>query len=351
MRDIAAPEIAPLLLAWYDSHARDLPWRVPPGSDARADPYRVWLSEVMLQQTTVAAVQGYFARFTARWPRIEDLAAAEDGDVMAEWAGLGYYARARNLLACARVLAENGGFPRDREGLLALPGVGPYTAAAIAAIAFDQPETVVDGNVERVMARLFDVHTPLPAAKPELTAHAARLTPRTRPGDYAQAVMDLGATICTPRSPACGICPLMARCAARQAGTAGSLPRKMRKPAKPIRLGIAYIGQRADGAWLLERRPARGLLGGMLGWPGTDWAEQTPPDAPPLHADWHSVPGEVRHTFTHFHLRLGLRVARLPMDAPGAFIPADQFNPADLPTLMRKAHHLGAAYLNRLEPS
>ena len=351
MRDIAAPEIAPLLLAWYDRHARDLPWRVPPGSDARPDPYRIWLSEVMLQQTTVAAVQGYFARFTARWPRIEDLAAAEDGDVMAEWAGLGYYARARNLLACARVLAEQGGFPRDRAGLLALPGVGPYTAAAIAAIAFDQCETVVDGNVERVMARLFDVHTPLPAAKPELTAHAARLTPRTRPGDYAQAVMDLGATICTPRSPACGICPLMALCAARQAGTAASLPRKTRKPGKPIRLGIAYIGQRADGAWLLERRPARGLLGGMLGWPGTDWAEQPPVDAPPLPADWHSVPGEVRHTFTHFHLRLMLRVARLPMDAPGVFIPADQFNPADLPTLMRKAHRLGAAHLSQLEAS
>lgn len=351
MRDTAAPEIAPLLLDWYDSHARDLPWRVPPGSDVCADPYRVWLSEVMLQQTTVAAVQEYFLRFTTRWPTIEALAAAEDADVMAEWAGLGYYARARNLLSCARVLSTKGGFPRDRDGLLNLPGIGPYTAAAIAAIAFDQPETVVDGNVERVMARLFDEHMPLPAAKPVLTAHAARLTPRTRPGDYAQAVMDLGATICTPRNPACGICPLMRHCAARVAGTAASLPRKTRKPAKPVRQGIAYIGQRRDGAWLLERRPARGLLGGMLGWPGTEWADASPDDAPPLVADWQAVPGEVRHTFTHFHLRLHLRVARLPMTAPGHFVAADLFNPADLPTLMRKAHVLGAAYLSRMEAS
>src|SRR6056297_2198124 len=187
------------LLAWYDSHARDLPWRVPPGSDARPDPYRIWLSEVMLQQTTIAAAKKYFDRFTSCWPNVADLAAAEDADVMGEWAGLGYYARARNLLKCARaIVADHGGrFPDTRAGLQALPGIGPYTAAAVAAIAFDRPETVVDGNVERVMARLYDIRTPLPAAKPALTARAAAMTPRDRPGCHAQAVMDLGATICT----------------------------------------------------------------------------------------------------------------------------------------------------------
>jgi A/G-specific adenine glycosylase len=217
------------LLDWYDRHARALPWRVPP-EDSRAglrpDPYRVWLSEVMLQQTTVAAVKDYFHRFTTRWPTVADLAAAEDGEVMGEWAGLGYYARARNLLKCARaVVADHGGvFPDTRDALLTLPGIGPYTASAIAAIAFGRPETVVDGNVERVMARLHDIHTPLPAAKPELTEAAAALTPQARPGDYAQAVMDLGATICTPRSPACGICPWRDPCRARVAGTAADLP-------------------------------------------------------------------------------------------------------------------------------
>lgn len=349
MRDAAAQSIAPVLLDWYDRHARILPWRVPPGCAERPDPYRIWLSEVMLQQTTVAAVTEYFHRFTARWPTVEALAAAEDADVMAEWAGLGYYARARNLLKCARAVAARGGFPRDRAGLQALPGIGPYTSAAIAAIAFDQPETVVDGNVERVMARLFDEHTPLPAAKPVLTELAAELTPAQRPGDYAQAVMDLGATICTPRSPACGICPLMAVCAARATGTAASLPRKTPKPTKPVRLGIAYLGQRIDGAWLMERRPDRGLLGGMLGWPGSDWRENSPTEAPPVDALWHDVPGEVRHTFTHFHLRLALRVARLPMDAPGTYVAPQSFDPRALATVMRKAHALGADYLKTLE--
>ena len=213
------PDAAPIagdLLAWYDAHARDLPWRVSPAARAagvRPDPYRVWLSEVMLQQTTVAAVRDYFHRFTTLWPDVSALAAAEDGEVMGEWAGLGYYARARNLLKCARFVADglNGRFPEDYDALLQLPGVGPYTAAAIAAIAFDRPETVMDGNVERVMARLHDIHTPLPAAKPTLKAQAAAHTPADRPGDYAQAVMDLGATICTPKSPACGICPLWRR--------------------------------------------------------------------------------------------------------------------------------------------
>ncbi|MGY6705787.1 A/G-specific adenine glycosylase [Roseinatronobacter sp.] len=347
MRDTAATTIPSRLLDWYDRHARDLPWRIPPHSGARPDPYRIWLSEVMLQQTTVAAVKAYFHRFTTRWPDVQALAAADDADVMAEWAGLGYYARARNLLKCARAVAARGGFPDTREGLQGLPGIGPYTSAAIAAIAFDHPETVVDGNVERVMARLFDEHTPLPAAKPVLTALAANLTPALRAGDYAQAVMDLGATVCTPRSPACGICPLMGDCAARVAGTAAMLPQKSRKAPKPVRLGTAYVGRRVDGAWLLERRPESGLLGGMLGWPGSAWAEMPPASVPPVAADWHPLGGEVRHTFTHFHLRLTLEVAHLPMTAQGLFVPAQDFTPTALPTVMRKAHTLAAPYFTR----
>ncbi|TCP61630.1 A/G-specific DNA-adenine glycosylase [Rhodovulum bhavnagarense] len=350
MRD---EDLSCALLVWYDAHARDLPWRVGPAARAagmRPDPYAVWLSEVMLQQTTVAAVRDYFHRFTRLWPDVAALAAAEDAQVMGEWAGLGYYARARNLLKCARVVAGemDGRFPDTREGLLALPGIGPYTAAAIAAIAFDRPETVVDGNVERVMSRLFAVQTPLPSAKPALTALAARLTPAQRPGDHAQAVMDLGATICTPKKPACGICPLRAPCAARQQGIAADLPRKTPKKPKPTRLGIAYIGRRSDGAWLLERRPEKGLLGGMLGWPGTGWAEAAPAEAPPAPANWRDAGEEVRHTFTHFHLRLALRVADLPGDcapAQGQFLPPEAFRPSDLPTVMRKAFDLARGQL------
>ncbi|PJE27869.1 A/G-specific DNA-adenine glycosylase [Pseudooceanicola antarcticus] len=336
------------LLSWYDVHARQMPWRTGPAeraAGARPNPYHVWLSEVMLQQTTVAAVREYFTRFTALWPTVGDLAAEEDARVMGEWAGLGYYARARNLLKCARVVVSDhdGTFPDTREALLKLPGIGPYTAAAIASIAFDRPEVVVDGNVERVMARLHDVHTPLPAAKPELTALAATLTPEDRPGDYAQAVMDLGATICTPRNPACGICPWRAPCAARAAGTAPELPKKTPKKPKPTRQGVAYLALREDGAWLLETRPDKGLLGGMLGWPGSGWAEEVPPHEPPLEADWRDPGGEALHTFTHFHLRLSVRVARVPMGAnprAGAFLPAATFRPSDLPTVMRKAFDL-----------
>jgi A/G-specific adenine glycosylase len=337
--------MAAALLGWYDRHARVLPWRVGPAerkAGTRPDPYAVWLSEVMLQQTTVAAVAGYFQRFTARWPTVAALAAAEDGAVMGEWAGLGYYARARNLLACARAVAARGGFPDTAEALRALPGIGPYTSAAIAAIAFDRPETVVDGNVERVMARLHAVETPLPAAKPELTGLAARLTPAERPGDYAQAVMDLGATICTPRKPACALCPWAAPCRARALGIAAELPRKAPKADKPLRLGHAYLARRSDGAWLLERRPDRGLLGGMLGWPGSDWSA-APEPAPPLAADWRVLPAEVRHTFTHFHLRLALHVAAVgpeAVPARGQFVAKDRFRPSDLPTVMRKAFDL-----------
>jgi len=264
---------------------------------------------------------------------------------MAEWAGLGYYARARNLLKCARVVSEDfdGKFPSDRDSLLTLPGIGPYTASAIAAIAFDKPETVVDGNVERVMARLYDVHTPLPKSKPELTDLAADLTPTKRAGDYAQAVMDLGATICTPRNPACGICPWRTPCLARQNGTAAELPKKLPKKKKPIRFGIAYVTRRVDGAWLLERRPDSGLLGGMLGWPGTDWHEGTPTDTPPVRAEWKDLPAEARHTFTHFHLRLAIKTALVPMEREpdfGEFVSADNFDPSAFPTVMRKVFDL-----------
>ena len=339
------------LLEWYDIHARKMPWRVPP--DARKsgnhpDPYAVWMSEVMLQQTTVATVRDYFTRFMDRWPTVRDLAAAEDADVMGEWAGLGYYARARNLLKCARaVVSDHGGaFPADYDALRALPGIGPYTAAAVSSIAFDLPHTVLDGNVERVMARLHNENTPLPAAKPILMDHAEGLTPDTRPGDYAQAVMDLGATICTPKSPACGICPWRAHCKARAEGTAAELPRKTPKKAKPIRHGTVYLARRNDDAWLLETRPEKGLLGGMLGWPGSDWIDASldrPTGTPPIEADWTTLQGEVRHTFTHFHLMLTVMIAELPVERVpevGEYMTSDRFRPSDLPTVMRKAFDL-----------
>ncbi len=327
------------LLDWYDAHARILPWRISPQDRAagqRPDPYRVWLSEVMLQQTTVAAVRDYFHRFTARWPTVQALAAARDADVMAEWAGLGYYARARNLLKCARAVTALGAFPTSRDGLMALPGIGPYTAAAIAAIAFDEAATVVDGNVERVISRLFAVETPLPQAKPELTRLAASLTPATRPGDYAQAVMDLGATICTPKSPTCGICPVILPCRARAQGIQADLPRKSPKAAKPTRQGTLWL-VRKGALWLTETRPERGLLGGMTGFPGDGWDGAG--GAVPVQADWQDL-GEVRHTFTHFHLILTVLTTETDTNPErGSFTRLD---PDSLPTLMRKAFDLAA---------
>lgn len=347
-------DLSRALLVWYDANARDLPWRIGPAArkaGKRPDAYRVWLSEVMLQQTTVAAVRDYFHRFIARWPNVHALAAADDASVMGEWAGLGYYARARNLLKCARVVAGelDGEFPDTAGAMQRLPGIGPYTSAAVAAIAFDRPETVVDGNVERVMARLHRVAAPLPAAKAELTSCAAALTPDLRPGDYAQAVMDLGATVCTPRAPACGRCPWSAACKARASGTQAEYPRKAAKKPKPVRRGITYLAQREDGAWLVERRPDKGLLGGMLGWPGSGWSD-APGAPPPLQAAWVELPAEVRHTFTHFHLRLELHVARVAMTAAprhGYFIAPEDFQPSDLPTVMRKAYDLTREYFDQ----
>jgi A/G-specific adenine glycosylase len=328
------------LLDWYDRHARELPWRTSP-SDRKAgiapDPYRVWLSEVMLQQTTVVTVKDYFHNFTTTWPRIEDLAAAEDAEVMAAWAGLGYYARARNLLKCARMVVTdyNGTFPSDRAELMKLPGIGPYTSAAISAIAFDHSEAVMDGNVERVMSRLHAVEDPLPTSKPYLMELTQAHTPQLRAGDYAQAVMDLGATICTPKNPACGICPWKDPCTARKSGNAAVLPRKLPKKQKPTRLGFAYVARRNDGAWLLETRPEKGLLGGMLGWPGSYWSEAPSPQ-PPFDANWRETGVEVRHTFTHFHLILTVLTAPAPKDYVGEFHP--KIKPTDLPTVMRKVY-------------
>ena len=321
--DLAFPD---LLLSWYDGNARKMPWRVPPKSNKRADPYHVWLSEVMLQQTTVAAVESYFRKFVTLWPDVQTLASADDAAVMAQWAGLGYYARARNLLKCARALAAMDAFPETEAELCLLPGIGPYTAAAIAAIAFDQKATVVDGNVERVMARYFAETEPLPAVKPMLFQHAAKLTPKTRPGDYAQAVMDLGATICTPRNPACGICPVCGDCRARIKGIAAQLPNRLNKPEKPIRVGQVWIEAKPDGALVIQVRPKSGLLGGMLGLPTSGWDGSVSP-APK--GNWQSI-GEVRHTFTPFHLRL--KVLRNEYRLNDADLDLTAF-----PTLFRKA--------------
>jgi A/G-specific adenine glycosylase len=334
------------LLLWYDRHARQLPWRMAPSSGVVADPYRVWLSEVMLQQTTVAAVKPYFARFTTRWPTAEALAAAEDAEVMAEWAGLGYYARARNLLACARAVAARGGFPQTEAELRKLPGLGAYTAAAVAAIAFGERAVVVDGNVERVVARVFDVATPLPAARAEIRAHADSLTPSERPGDYAQAVMDLGATICTPRRPACVLCPWRDACLARLRGMQDARPVKPPRKAVPQRRGVAYVGRREDGAWLLETRDPDRMLGGTLGFPGSAWDRGEEEAPPPAAGRWTFLNEPARHGFSHFSLTLRVGVARLSMGTVplrGAFVPEGEFRPDDLPTAMRRVLEVAMA--------
>jgi A/G-specific adenine glycosylase len=312
-------------------------------------PYIVWLSEIMLQQTTVATVGDYFHRFVKRWPSVEALAAAPIDEVLSAWAGLGYYARARNLHACARVVAEQhaGRFPEDEAALLALPGIGRYTAAAIRAIAFNQPASAVDGNVERVIARLYALETPLPDAKPEIQARAAKLVPPSRAGDYAQAMMDLGATVCTPRSPRCVICPLMQACRARKLGIAEELPRRAPKADKPTRRGLAFVLARKDGAILLRKRPSKGLLGGMDEVPSSPWREGKLVIAEalkqaPVPANWKVLEGGVRHTFTHFHLELAVARAtattsRLAKLSPGsAWVEIDRMTERALPTVMRK---------------
>ncbi len=341
-------EIGRKLLVWYDVHARELPWRVPPNQPHQPNPYAVWLSEIMLQQTNVTTVKPYFAAFMARWPDIGALAAAKDEDVLAAWAGLGYYARARNLLKCARVVDRLGGFPDSEAGLLDLPGIGPYTAAAVASIAFGRVATVMDGNIERVMARLYAVQTPLPTAKPELKKLAAALTPDQRAGDHAQALMDLGATICIAKTPRCGRCPLSAFCAAYQAGGAEALPRRLAKKPRPTRQGMVYFARQANGHVLLETRAEKGLLGGMLGLVGSEWSEAPAEFAPPFAANWQKQPTEIRHVFTHFNLILTVFAAEIEMAVPkaGRFMPPPA--PEDMPSVMRKAYLAGIAALGGL---
>nr|WP_306884926.1 A/G-specific adenine glycosylase [Amorphus orientalis] len=342
------PSNSVALLAWYDRHARRLPWRIGPQrrrDGERPDPYRVWLSEIMLQQTTVAAVGPYFDRFVTRWPGVADLAAAETDHVMQEWAGLGYYSRARNLKRCAEIVAsEHGGrFPETSDELATLPGIGPYTAAAIAAIAFDEPAPVVDGNVERVVTRLYRIETPLPKAKTEVRARVAGITPETRPGCFAQAMMDLGATICTPKRPTCALCPVNESCAAHAEGDPERFPVKAPKKEKPTRTGTAYVAVRADGAVLLRRRAEKGLLGGMAEVPNEGWATKSggeEAEGPPLRADWVRLPAPVRHTFTHFHLVLDVYRARVGREiaapADAWWSAPDRLDGEALPAVMRK---------------
>ena len=336
------------LLAWYDAHARALPWRALPGEPA-PDPYRVWLSEIMLQQTTVAAVKPYFDTFTSRWPNIETLASANEEDVLAAWAGLGYYSRARNLVKAARAVAEMGGFPDTEDGLRALPGVGEYTAAAMAAIAFGRRAVVVDANVERVVARLFAIADPLPGARKAIRAAADSITPDLRAGDFAQGMMDLGSRICTPRAPACDDCPLAGECAAR-GNQPGRLPVKPAKKAKPVRQGRAFWIERDGGVWLV-RRPGTGMLGRMRALPDDGWsAAGDGSGLSPLTGEWREA-GLVRHTFTHFTLELAVaRFETVPdrMCDEGEWWPVDKLDEAGLPTLFAKAAVLAQSAQERL---
>jgi A/G-specific adenine glycosylase len=348
------------LLSWYDAHHRELPWRVSPDDLARGvrpDPYRVWLSEVMLQQTTVEAVKSYFRAFVEKWPTVKALAAAPIDEVMKAWAGLGYYSRARNLKACAdRIAALGGIFPDTEDGLRALPGIGAYTAAAIAAIAFDRQSAVVDGNVERVIARLHSIEMPLPQAKAEIRSVVADLVPRERPGDFAQAMMDLGATICAPRRPRCMLCPVREDCSAVARGDPELYPVRPAKAQKPLRRGAAFVAIRSDGTVLLRKRPDKGLLGGMSEVPTTGWTARqdgaTGITAAPFEADWQRV-GQISHVFTHFALELD--VFRTHMDCPA---PAGHFwsDPEGigreaLPSVMKKAIEAAMAGATKQRPT
>lgn len=345
-RPIERGALAERLIAWYRQQGRTLPWR---DKAAVLDPYRVWLSEIMLQQTTVATVIPYYERFLARWPDVISLAAAELDDVLHAWQGLGYYARARNLHKCARVVAGEraGRFPTTERELLTLPGIGAYTAAAIAAIAFDEPATVVDGNVERVITRLRGIDAPLPGARREVRDAARVLTPQSGAGDHAQAIMDLGATLCTPRNPGCERCPWRADCVALAMNMVDKLPRRTSRAAKPTRRGVVYWIERAGSGGnrevLLRRRPENGLLGGMMEFPSAGWSgKEQQTGEPPVKADWSPVDGLIRHTFTHFHLELEVRrasVDRQDLDG-GRWWPVERLSEQALPTVMKKVARL-----------
>lgn len=327
------------LLAWYDANRRTLPWRAEPGE--RADPYRVWLSEIMLQQTNVTTVKPYFAKFLDLFPTVEALAAAAEGDVMAAWAGLGYYSRARNLHACAKAVVDRGGFPSEERWLLDLPGIGPYTAAAIASIAFGKVAAAVDGNVERVMSRVHAIETAFPAARSEVAERTLAIVPKERPGDFAQAMMDLGSMVCRPTSPKCGECPWAEACVANARGEQERFPVKLKKSGGEPRYGVAYVARRRDGAILLRTRPGTGLLGGMAEVPVSDWTRQeAPASSPPLPGPWRVLPGSVKHVFTHFPLELAIWAADLPMDASPPegtrWVAPSEMASEALPSLMRK---------------
>jgi A/G-specific adenine glycosylase len=342
----AAAQVSRLLLAWYGRHRRVLPWRARPGE--AADPYRIWLSEIMLQQTTVKAVGPYYARFLERWPNVAALAAAPLEEVLRTWAGLGYYARARNLHACARAVVERHGgrFPESERELRALPGIGTYTAAAVAAIAFDAPATPVDGNIERVVARLFAVEKPLPGAKPRIRELATALTPRRRSGDFAQALMDLGATICSPKRPACVLCPLVKICAAHARGNPEIFPVKAVRAKGKLRRGAAFVVERADGSVLVRRRPENGLLGGMTEVPTTEWttdfdSARALTGSPCISGiAWRRLAGTVGHVFTHFPLELVVYLGKIAANAaapPGMrWVPREEVSVQALPSVMRK---------------
>ncbi|MEG3598186.1 MAG: A/G-specific adenine glycosylase [Pseudomonadota bacterium] len=335
-----AATVSDILLDWYDRHARDLPWRAPPGTPP-PDPYRVWLSEVMLQQTTVAAVKPYFEAFTRRWPDVAAHAAAPEDDVMAAWAGLGYYSRARNLVKCARAVAARGGVPTTETELRELPGLGAYTAAAVAAIAFAQRAVVVDANVERVVARLFAIDTPMPAARKPIRVAADAITPARRAGDFAQAMMDLGSSVCTAREPRCLLCPLAKACKARATGDPARLPVKAPKKPKPLRRGCAFWIEREGEVWLV-RREGKGMLGGMRALPDDGWSARADGTGEaPMPGTWESA-GVVRHVFTHAALELSVVVQRnAPApDAEGEWWPIDRIDDAGLPTLFAKAARL-----------
>ena len=347
-------KISKRILDWYDCNARDLPWRIPPSQSKagiKPQPYHVWLSEIMLQQTTVKAVKPFYDRFTIKWPSIIALASAKDEDIMEAWAGLGYYSRARNLIKCARLVVKdyNSIFPQDEKLLLELPGIGPYTASAIRAIAFNKKANVIDGNIDRVIVRLFAIMTPISLSKTKIKTHAAAIIPKNRFGDYAQALMDLGSQICTPKNPKCNICPIKSQCNSYKQDRTNYIPNPLIKKPKPIRYGYVFVILTKNNTILLERRPNLGILGGMLAFPSNTWRESNELKLfPPFQASWDILNQPVNHTFSHFHLELKIAfsiVARPP--SKYLEISLDTFNPKSLPTLMRKVFAISANRISK----
>ena len=347
-------KISKRILDWYDCNARDLPWRIPPSQSKagiKPHPYHVWLSEIMLQQTTVKAVKPFYYRFITKWPSIIELASAKDADIMEAWAGLGYYSRARNLIKCARLVVKdyNSIFPQDEKLLLELPGIGPYTASAIRAIAFNKKANVIDANIDRVIVRLFVIMTPISLSKTKIKTHAAAIIPKNRFGDYAQALMDLGSQICTPKNPKCNSCPIKSECNSYKQDKTNCIPKPLIKKPKPIRYGYVFVILTKNNTILLERRPNLGILGGMLAFPGTIWQESNELKLfPPFQASWDILNQPVNHTFSHFHLELKIAIS-IVARPPSKYleISLDTFNPKSLPTLMRKVFAMSANRISK----